>query len=666
MSDAGGVTHDSEQDFMRRVVDKIPAMLAYWDTSLRCRFANRAYEWWFGVSPEDLIGKHISELLGPLYLTNLPYIQAALRGETQEFERIIPSPNGGEPRYSLASYIPDIVDGTVRGFFVLVTDVSEIKRAHQALAESEAKFSGIISIAADAIIAVDQGYRIVIFNRSAESIFGYSANEIMGQSLDVLLPEILRGAHRHHVQSFENVRETARHMGERARTIVGRRKNGEEFPAEAAISRLEVNGRVLFTAALRDVTDRQRIETEQQVLIEAGIVLAASLDYVETLKGIAQLSVQHFAEMCIVDLYEKDEQLLRLTIAHRDPAKADLCQQLADLPLKLEHSIARDAILRQQTQLYSSISAEVWRSRAKDSQHFALLEQLNPRSAIVAPLMAGHELLGAIIFASQRPDYYGKRDAIFATELARRTTLAIQNARLYEEARRATQARDDMLSIVAHDVRSPLSAIYLAATSIERHLAKNETDKIPKNIQSILRSFTRANRLIQDLLDISRIDAGHLAIECATLAPQALIFEAIEAHQLMAASASVQLRHALEADLPDIQADHDRLLQVFENLIGNALKFTPAQGIITVAATARPEDVLFSVSDTGKGIAADHLPHVFDRFWQENRTGRQGAGLGLPICKGIIEAHHGHIWVESTVGQGSCFYFSVPRVVTSL
>src|SRR5512144_2167688 len=114
----------ADVSLLRGAVDNISAMLAYWDSTQRCRFANRAYERWFGVSPESLIGKHISELLGPIYPLNLPYIEGALRGEPQEFERVIPNPAGGPPRHSLANYIPHIVDGVVRGFFVLVTDIS--------------------------------------------------------------------------------------------------------------------------------------------------------------------------------------------------------------------------------------------------------------------------------------------------------------------------------------------------------------------------------------------------------------------------------------------------------------------------------------------------------------------------------------------------------------
>jgi signal transduction histidine kinase len=143
--------------------------------------------------------------------------------------------------------------------------------------------------------------------------------------------------------------------------------------------------------------------------------------------------------------------------------------------------------------------------------------------------------------------------------------------------------------------------------------------------------------------------------------PASIVDELVRGHQHLAEEASVEIRLAVDAGLPAVLADPHRLLQVLENLVGNALKFTPRGGAITIAASERERDVLFSVSDTGSGIPADHLPHVFDRYWQANRTERRGAGLGLPICKGIVEGHGGQLRVESTSGTGTTVFFTLPR-----
>src|SRR4030095_6874030 len=141
-----------------------------------------------------------------------------------------------------------------------------------------------------------------------------------------------------------------------------------------------------------------------------------------------------------------------------------------------------------------------------------------------------------------------------------------------------------------------------------------------------------------------------------------LIVRGVDVQTPLASSSSLDLRVEVDPDVPEVWGDRDRLLQVFENLLGKAIKFTKAGGRITVGATSRGDEVVFWVADTGSGIASENLPRVFDRFWQATRTGRHGAGLGLPITKGIVGAHGGRIWVESTAGSGSTFFFTIPRV----
>ncbi|HEU5254416.1 MAG TPA: HAMP domain-containing sensor histidine kinase, partial [Vicinamibacterales bacterium] len=153
-------------------------------------------------------------------------------------------------------------------------------------------------------------------------------------------------------------------------------------------------------------------------------------------------------------------------------------------------------------------------------------------------------------------------------------------------------------------------------------------------------------------------------IERARLSARELVAAAVDMQSPLASSSSLELRVDSNSDLPDIWGDRDRLLQVFENLIGNAIKFTKAGGCITVGATSQDHEVTFRVADTGPGIAPENLTHVFDRFWQATSTNRQGAGLGLPITKGIVEAHGGRIWVESTPQRGATFSFTIPKATT--
>jgi signal transduction histidine kinase len=281
------------------------------------------------------------------------------------------------------------------------------------------------------------------------------------------------------------------------------------------------------------------------------------------------------------------------------------------------------------------------------------------------PLLGRHEVLGALAFVSSTPSrIYGPADLRFAQVLAERAASAIENARLYRASNRAAALRDQVLGVVAHDLRNPLTTISLQAAALTRRGQPERRSVRQQNL--ILKAAKRMNRLIQDLLDVAVVEAARLPLDRAELSPQQLLIDAVEMQRALAGSSSLDIQLDVSPEVPAIWGDANRLLQVFENLIGNAVKFTEAGGRVTVAAAHRGSEVLFSVADTGRGIAPQNLKHIFDRFWQTTtRTGRLGAGLGLPITKGIVEAHGGNIWVESTPGKGSTFFFTVPTAAAA-
>jgi signal transduction histidine kinase len=169
------------------------------------------------------------------------------------------------------------------------------------------------------------------------------------------------------------------------------------------------------------------------------------------------------------------------------------------------------------------------------------------------------------------------------------------------------------------------------------------------------------NRIIQDLLDVTRVEEGRLSVERGRVSARQAISDAIEAERTLAAAASVKIELEVARDLPDVWADRDRLHQIFENLLGNAIKFSLPSGTITIGAAPRDRDVMFWVEDTGVGITPESLPHVFERFWQARAGERRGVGLGLAIAKGLVEAHGGRIWVDSTPDAGTTFFFTIPQ-----
>lgn len=353
-------------------------------------------------------------------------------------------------------------------------------------------FAGLLAIAVDAVIAVDHEQRIIFFNEGAERIFGWSASEVGGQFLEVLLPERYRASHRGHVAGFGSAHGRARLMGERQQ-ISGLRKSGEEFAAEAAIERIVVEGRDIYAAVLRDVSARQRAE-----------------------------------------------------------------------------------------------------------------------------------------------------DAL----------------------RQAVRARDDMMGIVSHDLRNPANAVKMLARSIIEGDAMDASPSVMERVAVIRQAADQIDALIQDLLDITRLEAGRLQVNATPVVVAGIVAKSIDAMRPLAEAGGLTLAAALPPIGLVVIGDSDRIIQLLSNLIGNAIKFTPAGGIVSFLVTTRDADVEFEVTDTGSGIAPDQLPYVFDHFYQATparRGSRHGAGLGLPISRGIVEAHGGRIWIEGAPGQGTTVRFTLPR-----
>jgi signal transduction histidine kinase len=236
--------------------------------------------------------------------------------------------------------------------------------------------------------------------------------------------------------------------------------------------------------------------------------------------------------------------------------------------------------------------------------------------------------------------------------------------RLEIERTRADEAqtsRDDFLAMVSHDLRSLLGGIALRAAALARLPATEDpTGKVGRNAEIIQRFSARMNRLIGDLLDAASIEAGKLSVDPQRHDVVRLCRDSMEAFQLAASAQGIQFTCESGADSLVAEFDHERILQVLTNLVGNALKFTGKGGRIALRVERRANDVCFAVADTGEGIPSDRLEKIFDRFFQSHGNDRRGLGLGLFIAKSLVEAHGGRIWAESAVGRGSTFFFTLP------
>ncbi|MEO5509851.1 MAG: hybrid sensor histidine kinase/response regulator [Longimicrobiales bacterium] len=244
-----------------------------------------------------------------------------------------------------------------------------------------------------------------------------------------------------------------------------------------------------------------------------------------------------------------------------------------------------------------------------------------------------------------------------AREEAEATT--VRHELLRSRAEAATRARDDVLAAVSHDLRNPVSTVFTAASLlIDMEELPAATRK--RQLDIIRRTALRMDRLIQDLLDVARLENGALVVNKGLESLNSLMQEVQDGFASVAEAEHVELRFEKPNQDWLFPIDRGRVLQVFSNLIGNALKFTPADGTVVVSSVVKDGNIEFCVADTGAGIPLDALPHIFDRFWQGKEKKSAGAGLGLAISKGIVEGHGGTIWAESTEGAGSRFYFTLP------
>ena len=529
-----------------------------------------------------------------------------------------------------------------------------------ALRASEAKFSGILGIAADAIISVDHDRRMVHFNRGAEEIFGYKADDAIGRHLNILIPARYRPGHDAHMEVFARSPITARRMGER-REIFGLRSDGTEFPAEASISKLVLPDGILFTVVLRDITDRRRAEEDERFLVAASSELAQSLDFDAATHIVADLPVPRLADACILDVVMPGDTLRRVISTRQRAELTPALHGLAERPLTWDSpSPIIDAIRRKRREVVPAVDDD-WLDASEDVTTIPHWRALGARSLLIVPLVAGDEAFGALTLIAADPAREFSTDVrVLADKFATTAARTLENARLYGLAQRATRARDEVLGIVSHDLRNPISAIAMCARVLQEN-PPNDPAERGQLLATIRESTEWVNRLIQDLLDVANIERGQLSLEVRSQDPAQLAMQARHMFELEATHHGITLDVDVPTNLPLVVADGARVVQALGNLLRNAIKFTPNGGRIVIAVKPGESGVVFSVRDSGAGIPVASQARVFDRYWQSSDGSRtRGTGLGLSITKGIVEAHGGTIWLHSTPGQGSTFSFSVP------
>jgi PAS domain S-box-containing protein len=551
--------------------------------------------------------------------------------------------------------------GELTGAINCFREITERQRAE----ETHARLAAIVESSDDAIIGKTLDGMITSWNSGAERIFGYSAAEVVGQPISILvppdrpdeLPRILEAVRRgQRVEHFETERV---------------RKDGRRIHISLTVSPTKDSaGRVIGASKIaRDITEHKRAEKAQRFLAEASNILVSSLGFETTLNNFVRLVVPTFADWCAISVVEEDETRVQLAAVHGDPTTVELLREIRSryqLDLNNLEQPQTKVLKTGQSELMAEVPDSLLVALAHDADHLDLLRKLSLKSFMVVPLVAHGRRLGTITFArAESTRRYDPSDLAVAEELARRGALAVDNARLFRQAQEANRIKDEFLATVSHELRTPLSAM-LGWTELLRSGELDEATSA-RALEVIERNAKVQAQLIEDLLDVSRIIMGKLRLDICLLEPVSVIEAAIDAVRPAAEAKGVRLQAALDPEAGLVLGDQDRLQQVVWNLLFNAVKFTPRGGRIQVQLKLADSYVEIAVNDTGQGIKPEFLPYVFDRFRQADgsHTRRhRGLGLGLAIVRHLVELHGGIVDVTSAgEGQGATFIVRLPSVV---
>lgn len=421
----------------------------------------------------------------------------------------------------------------------------------------------------------------------------------------------------------------------------------------------------LFTA---EHEARQRAEAAQRrlaFLAEASQVLASSLEYQATLAHVTRLALPELADWSSMTLIDPGGTLNIVAVAHVEAEKEALLHRYLSLyPVNPDGDKGIANVIRTgQPELIAHVPPEQVAALPLPPEQIEMLSEIGLGAYICVPLHTQEQTLGALSFGASASRSYSADDFALAEELGRRCAVAIQNALLYHEARQAIRLRDEFLTMASHELRTPLTALLGMSHLLERRIEHedNNGERFKRGIKIIARQATRLKRLIDQMFDLSRVETDHLDLSIRQFDLSTVVERVVQE------SRTLLQRHTIELDYPEsllIDGDEDRLEQVLQNLVYNAIKYSPDGGTICVSVVPREQTVEIAIADPGIGIPEAAREHVFKRFYRASNSARRnisGLGIGLYIVKEIVQRHGGTISFCSTEGQGTTFTISLPR-----
>jgi PAS domain S-box-containing protein len=459
------------------------------------------------------------------------------------------------------------------------------------------------------------------------------------------------------------------------------------LPPDGSVKWIEGKGRMMYhdgrplrlTGICMDISERRRSEEERArlydeareagrrstFLAEASEALAASLDYETTLNNVARLVVPALADWCAVQVLDRDGRLNQVAVANDDPVESAAGKELfAQFPSDPNATRGVWNVLRTgEAEFVPHLSEELLRSSTPNDDQWEFLRSIGMHSVMLVPMATGDRMVGCISFIlAESPRAYTEADFALAKDLARRCAVAIENARLYREVQWADKAKDEFLAMLSHELRNPLGAITNGLALLDAQ--GGQSARVAEARKLLSRQVGNMSRLLEDLLDVSRSTRGQVHLQRATVDLREIISGAVEAMRGAVDARSHCLTVSLPDDVTPVFADSTRLEQVFCNLLGNAAKYMDNGGCIRLSAEREGDAAVVRVEDTGIGISADLLPHVFELFTQADRSldrSQGGLGIGLTLVKSLVGLHGGSVAAASAgPGQGSVFTVRLP------
>jgi len=568
--------------------------------------------------------------------------------------------------------------GTLVGFVKVTQDITERRaladEARRAREESNEELEVVLQGITDGVTMQDATGRIVYANAAAARIVGVgSPAELLSKPAgDIVLRFALLDAEGRPLMP-DRLPSRRALRGERvSEELVCFRdeSGGDRFAIVSSTPMFDPTGRVRFVITVfKDVTERRQAERVMKFLAEASATLASSLDYRRTLATLAKLCVPAIADWAAVDMLDADRTLHRLAVFHVDPAKVELAHEIyRRWPPHLDDPIGVPHVLRTgRPEVIYEISEAVLTASIPDPELRSMLRTLGLSSSMCVPLTVRGRVVGTItLVAAESGRRFAADSLAVAEELALRASIAIEHASLYREATEASKLKDEFLATVSHEVRTPLTAILGWANILRTR--QNDPAYVSKGLETIERNARVQAQLIEDLLDLSRIITGKLRLEVQPVEAGPLVETALDSIRPAATAKDIKLRPVIDPKAGLVMGDPGRLVQVFNNLLTNATKFTPRGGTIRVYVHRAESSVEILVQDDGAGIEPGFLPYVFERFRQGDGSitrAQGGLGLGLAICRSLVELHGGTITADSA-GQGKGAAFTVRLPVAPL